>query len=72
MPTKKSVKRRVKGLKSQAVVTEDAIVITLTNQQKKKARESIRKSGEVKFKIGEITVDAIPSGRVTTQWIFQA
>jgi hypothetical protein len=68
---KKSVRRRAKGLKSTAIVTEDAIIITLTAKEKKKARESIRKCGVAKFKIKEIKVKAIPSGRVTTEWIFQ-
>ena len=68
---KKSVKVRSKGLKSHAIVTENAIIVTLTNKQIKKARGSIRKSGVVKFKIEEITVHSIPSGRVSTNWIFQ-
>lgn len=68
---KKAIKLRSKGLKSHAIVTENAIIVTLTDKQLKKARGSIRKSGVVKFQIDEITVDSIPSGRVSTNWIFQ-
>jgi len=65
---KKSVKPRAKKLKSEAKVTDDAINITLTKEQKKKAREHIRKSGVPKFKIEGVTVKAVPSvGRV--DWI---
>jgi len=60
---KKSVKPRPKKLKSEAKVTDDAINITLTKEQKKKAREHIRKSGVPKFKIEGVTVKAIPSAR---------
>jgi hypothetical protein len=60
---KKSVKPRAKKLKSDANVTDDAIKITLTKEQKKKARESIRKSGVAKFNIEGVTVKALPSAR---------
>jgi hypothetical protein len=66
---KKSVKRRAKKPKSDAIATEDAINITLTNEQKKKAREHIRKSGVAKFKIEGVTVKAVPSARDPAEWI---
>ena len=46
--------------KNEVIVTEDAIIITLTEEQKKKVRQSIRKSGKAKFKIKEIQVESIP------------
>lgn len=65
---KKSAKPRTKKLKSDANVTDDAINITLTKEQKKKAREHIRKSGVPKFKIEGVTVKAVPGvGKV--DWI---
>jgi hypothetical protein len=66
---KKSVKRPGESLKSNVNVTEDAIVITLTDKQKKKARESIRKSGVAKFRIEEIKVKAIPSSVVKVETV---
>jgi hypothetical protein len=66
---KKSVKRAGESLKSNVNVTEDAIVITLTDKQKKKARESIRKSGVAKFRIEEIKVKAIPSSVVKVETV---
>jgi hypothetical protein len=60
---KKSVKPRAKKPKSDAKVTDDAINITLTKEQKKKAREHIRKSGVPKFKIEGVPVKALPSAR---------
>jgi hypothetical protein len=67
---KKSVKPRAKKLKSDANVTDDAINITLTKEQKKKAQEHIRKSGVAKFKIEGVPVKALPSARgKIEQWI---
>jgi hypothetical protein len=67
---KKSVKPRAKKLKSDANVTDDAINITLTKEQKKKAREHIRKSGVAKFKIEGVPVKALPSARgKIEQWV---
>ena len=66
---KKSVKPRAKKLKSDANVMDDAINITLTKEQKKKAREHIRKSGVPKFKIEGVAVKAIPSALPTANWI---
>lgn len=66
---KKSVKRRAKKLKSDAFATEDAINITLTKEQKKKAREHIRKSGVAKFKIEGVPVSYIASARNARDWI---
>jgi hypothetical protein len=67
---KKSVKPRAKKLKSDANVTDDAINITLTKEQKKKAREHIRKSGIAKFKIEGVPVKALPSARgKIEQWV---
>jgi len=60
---KKSVKPRAKKQKGKAKVTDDAINITLTKEQKKKARESMRKSGVAKFNIEGVTVKALPSAR---------
>jgi hypothetical protein len=57
----KSRKRSVTREKNTVIVTEDAIIITLTEKQKKKVRQSIRKSGIAKFKIKEIQVKCIPS-----------
>jgi hypothetical protein len=53
--TKKSTKRSKK--------TPGVIVITLTDEQRKQKRESIRKYGMAKFKIEEIEVKAIPGVR---------
>jgi hypothetical protein len=66
---KKSVKPRAKKLKSDANVTDDAINITLTKEQKKKAREHIRKSGVAKFKIEGVSVKAMPSSPNYSDWI---
>ena len=60
---KKSVRRRAKKSKSYAKVTDDAINITLTKEQKRKAQEHIRKSGVAKFNIEGVTVKALPSAR---------
>jgi hypothetical protein len=66
---KKTAKPRQKKSKSDVTVTQDAIVITLNEEQKEKVRESIRKSGVAKFKIEEIKVKAIPGSGLTTAWI---
>ena len=66
---KKSIKPRAKKLKSDAKVTDDAINITLTKEQKKKAREHIRKSGVPKFKIEGVPVKAVPSVGNRVDWI---
>lgn len=60
---KKSVKPRAKKPKSDTKVTDDAINIKLTKEQKKKAREHIRKSGVAKFNIEGVTVKSLPSAR---------
>jgi hypothetical protein len=64
MTPKKSQKHSSKKSKSEVIVTEDAIVITLTEEQKKKIRHRLRVSGKAKFKIDDIMVDSIPSVRV--------
>ena len=56
---KKSIKRSRK--------TPDVLVITLTEEQKKKARESIREHDVAKFEIVGIEVKGIPSVRVRNQ-----
>ena len=66
---KKSIKPRAKKVKNDAAVTDDAINITLTKEQKKKAREHIRKSGAPKFKIEGVPVKAIPSALNRVDWI---
>ena len=57
-------KSRRKGQRSEVIVTEDAIIITLSEEQKRKVRQRLRKSGKAKFKIDDIQIDSIPSVRV--------
>jgi hypothetical protein len=58
-------KKRAKGSqtarKSEIIVTEDVIMITLPAADAKRAQLRIRKSGVAKFKIKEIQVKSIPS-----------
>ena len=51
------------GNKNEVIVTEDTIIITLNEKQKKKVREFL-KSGKAKFKIDDIEIEGIPSVRV--------
>ena len=57
-------KRAGKREKNEVIVTEDAIIITLTEEQKRKVKQRLRQAGRAKFKIADIQVDAIPSVRV--------
>jgi hypothetical protein len=65
----KPAKRREKKLKSKVIITEGAIVIPLSEEHRKKVRETIRKKGEASFKIEEIKVKAIPATGLTSAWI---
>ena len=58
---KKRAKGSEKGRKSEIIVTEDVIMITLPPADAKRAQARIRKSGVAKFKIKEIKVKSIPS-----------
>lgn len=54
-------KRAKSSEKSEIIVTEDVIMITLPPADAKRAQLRIRKSGVAKFKIKEIQVKSIPS-----------
>ena len=53
-----------KKSRKRSINTPDVIVIKLTEEQKKKVREGIRKQDLAKFKIEEIEVKVIPVVRV--------
>ena len=69
--TAKPGKRPRKRTRGNVRVTPNAIIIKLSQAQKKKAKEIIRKSGVAKFKIEEIKVKSMPSSGLKISTILE-
>ena len=57
------------SLRSGAVVTEDVIVITLSDEQKRRVKKDLERKGVVEFTIEELVIKAIPTADATAKWI---
>ena len=68
---KRSAQSRQSLTSGPVVVTEDVILITLSDEQKRRVKEDLQQDGVVEFTIEELVIKAIPTADATAKWILE-
>lgn len=69
LPKRGGQRRSRQSLRSDAIVTEDVILITLSDEQKRRVQEDLQREGVVQFTIEDLVIKAIPTADATARWI---
>ena len=71
LPKRSTQSQSRQSLTSSAVVTEDVILITLSDEQKRRVKRDLQREGVVEFTIEELVVKAIPTADATAKWVLE-